>query len=166
MRVISSISLALVFFCSCQSRVNNQYVQAPQQAPQPDPTDEGKLRSDYLDIQAKLASLKQATLENIKTYELSLDREDPLNRRDSIIAKQQVVESATSLQVVCNSALENESMLKTVSGSQRNVKEYAAFVEGVLAKYGPNAISTETEPPSGEQPATNDEPTAQTQTLP
>jgi hypothetical protein len=142
MRFTTIISLVLVLACACNRR--SGYVQT---APPAKPAvDYAQMRSDYRDFQEKLVSLKSTTRNHIKVYELALDHEDPLNRRESLIARTQIIESATELRAVCTAALENDAMLKMVKGSKRNVRRYAKFADEILAKYAEDAPLTPAAP--------------------
>lgn len=137
MRFTTVISIALVLACACNKR--SSYMPSASAKPA---VDYAQMRSDYRDFQEKLVSLKSTTRNHIKVYELALDNEDPLNRRESLIARTQIIESATELRAVCTAALENDAMLKMVKGSKRNVRRYAKFADEILAKYAEDAAST------------------------
>lgn len=94
-----------------------------------------KERSIYRDVQERLASLKQRVKADIDIHERSLATGDPLNRREEVIAHQQILDSANELVQTCDAALQDKTMLKTVSGSKRNIQTYRTFATGVIAKY-------------------------------
>ena len=102
-------------------------------------------RSAYRDVQEKLAARKQEIKEHIRVYEMSMNADDPLNRREDPIAHAQIIESAKALQADCDEALKNGTMLKTVSGSKRNIRLYREYAKDILRKYeggGPPSSAT------------------------